>query len=314
MYKNFLLTESEKEEILNMHKKHGYGNPLNEQAVDINIGIAKEIHASVSGPGTDPTKFRNGVLKIKDAAQFSLVNAELKKLYSELDVAGWINSDMGVDNLYTVEMVSKHLKSIGVNNTYETNADKYKPSVKYFKTNSFKLLATPVAAPAAPATDPWLKYPCVTGFKGAKQQKYSDGTMSYLINGVTYFANGRKMLANKTMANYTCKDPEFKVAPKKVLIPTPKELKDANGIKLFQDWLDVNAKGWAVGYNGGIINKGQNGKGYGIFGPRTQKAWNTNGRKFLSRDTEELKPMEPLKPTVSNPETVTPGLVQQPTN
>jgi hypothetical protein len=293
MYKNFLLTESEKEEILNMHKKHGYGNPLNEQAVDINIGIAKEIHASVSGPGTDPTKFRNGVLKIKDAAQFSLVNAELKKLYSELDVAGWINSDMGVDNLYTVEMVSKHLKSIGVNNTYETNADKYKPSVKYFKTNSFKLL---------------------TGFKGAKQQKYSDGTMSYLINGVTYFANGRKMLANKTMANYTCKDPEFKVAPKKVLIPTPKELKDANGIKLFQDWLDVNAKGWAVGYNGGIINKGQNGKGYGIFGPRTQKAWNTNGRKFLSRDTEELKPMEPLKPTVSNPETVTPGLVQQPTN
>jgi len=30
MYKNFKLTESEKEQILNMHKDHGYGKPLNE--------------------------------------------------------------------------------------------------------------------------------------------------------------------------------------------------------------------------------------------------------------------------------------------
>jgi len=30
MYKNFNLTESEKEQILNMHKDHGYKKPLNE--------------------------------------------------------------------------------------------------------------------------------------------------------------------------------------------------------------------------------------------------------------------------------------------
>jgi len=30
MYKNFKLTESEKEQILNMHKEHGYKKPLNE--------------------------------------------------------------------------------------------------------------------------------------------------------------------------------------------------------------------------------------------------------------------------------------------
>ena len=37
MYKNFILTESEKETILNMHKDSGYGKPLNgsmEQPVD----------------------------------------------------------------------------------------------------------------------------------------------------------------------------------------------------------------------------------------------------------------------------------------
>ena len=31
MYKNFTLTESEREQILNMHKEHGYGQPMNEQ-------------------------------------------------------------------------------------------------------------------------------------------------------------------------------------------------------------------------------------------------------------------------------------------
>lgn len=31
MYKNFNLTESEKEQILNKHKEHGYGKPLNEE-------------------------------------------------------------------------------------------------------------------------------------------------------------------------------------------------------------------------------------------------------------------------------------------
>lgn len=33
MYKNFTLTESEKEDILNQHNKHGYKKPLNEQKV-----------------------------------------------------------------------------------------------------------------------------------------------------------------------------------------------------------------------------------------------------------------------------------------
>jgi len=30
MYKNFTLTESEREQILNQHKEHGYKKPINE--------------------------------------------------------------------------------------------------------------------------------------------------------------------------------------------------------------------------------------------------------------------------------------------
>lgn len=279
---------------------------INEQADDLNTSIAKEIHASVSGPGTDPTKFRNGVVKIKSATQFWQVNKLLLGMYSNLGIMGWINDDMDGANLYTVEIVSKHLKGIGINNEYKTedSIDANRKPIKRFTLNSFKILSTPKSVAPKVATTSWTDFPCVTGFKGATQQKLKDGSISYIIKGITYYSNGRKMLADKkTMANYTCKDIEFKVAPKKVTIPTPKELKDVNGIKLFQDWLDVNAKGWATGYKDGIINKGQNGKGYGSYGPRTQKAWNSNGRKFLSRDTEEMKPMDvkPITPITNEP-------------
>jgi hypothetical protein len=87
------------------------------------------------------------------------------------------------------------------------------------------------------------------------------------------------------MANYTCNDAEFKGGGTKQPakpVATPPELKD---IKAFQDWLDVNAKGWATGYKDGIINKGQNGRGYGNFGPRTQKAWATYKDQYLKGDT-----------------------------
>ena len=55
----------------------------------------------------------------------------------------------------------------------------------------------------------------------------------------------------------------------------PSDLPD---VKAFQDWLDKNKPGWAAGYTGGIVNKG---KGYGTYGPRTKKAWETYKDEFL---------------------------------
>jgi hypothetical protein len=61
----------------------------------------------------------------------------------------------------------------------------------------------------------------------------------------------------------------------------PSELKDVEGIRKFQDWLDVNRAGWAKGYEGGILNKGISRGGYGKFGPRTIKAWNSYKNDYL---------------------------------
>jgi hypothetical protein len=82
-----------------------------------------------------------------------------------------------------------------------------------------------------------------------------------------------------------------KVAPKKVAPP-----KEMGKITDFQDWLDGNksdaklgaGKGWATGYNGGVINQGKNGGGYGTYGPRTQKAWTAYGQEYLTKDIGAL--------------------------
>ena len=77
--------------------------------------------------------------------------------------------------------------------------------------------------------------------------------------------NGRKyQISTKKIINYTCNDPEFKVNNTvNQKTPIPSELKNIEGVKLFQDWLDVNAQGWATGFTNGVLNKGA---GYGNFG------------------------------------------------
>ena len=49
MYKNFNLTESEKEEILNKHKAHGYKKPLNEEEDDDELGTGGVMCRPISG-------------------------------------------------------------------------------------------------------------------------------------------------------------------------------------------------------------------------------------------------------------------------
>lgn len=102
-------------------------------------------------------------------------------------------------------------------------------------------------------------------------------------------------------------------ANKKGATPPP-QLANYEGITAFQDWLDTNAPGWAYGYKDGKINKGQNGGGYGNFGPRTTKAWATYKDKYLaatgaqgiaSKQAQELPIEEPVgaqRPTAPSTE------------
>jgi len=84
----------------------------------------------------------------------------------------------------------------------------------------------------------------------------------------------------------------------------PTELKDVNGVKAFQDWLDTNKKGWAKGYAGEILNK--QGKGYGRMGPRTTVAWGLYKDKYLN-PTDKAEPITPQEVTKINSSLMKPG-------
>jgi hypothetical protein len=74
---------------------------------------------------------------------------------------------------------------------------------------------------------------------------------------------------------------------KKVTYTTPTELKDVSGVQKFQDWLDKTHPGWHDKYNtlGGIVSRG-----YGTFGPRTNKAWNSYKTEYLGGTSVTTNP------------------------
>jgi|LakMenEpi03Aug12_release.lakeMendotaPanAssembly.Ray.scaffolds.fasta_scaffold34297_6 hypothetical protein len=86
--------------------------------------------------------------------------------------------------------------------------------------------------------------------------------------------------------------------PVRIKVPIPPELKDATGVMKFQDWLDSNHAGWAYGsiYPTGKVERG---KGYGRFGPRTQKAWKSHKNEYLSQGLSTKDPDLELDPEVN---------------
>jgi hypothetical protein len=135
----------------------------------------------------------------------------------------------------------------------------------------------------------WSKYPCVVELAKSKGVSISDNG-SYLIGDFKYFAKGRKgILSTGKVTDFTCDDPEFKksssgsqssgsqpVSGRKQPTQIPSELKDIDGVKKFQDWLDIYHPGWHRKY--GVLNKNLL-RGYGKYGPNTTRAWNNQSYK-----------------------------------
>jgi hypothetical protein len=61
MYKNFNLTESEREQILNQHKEHGYKKAINEQSSGY-VGDEQEVSPEESSTGGYPLSVRMAIM------------------------------------------------------------------------------------------------------------------------------------------------------------------------------------------------------------------------------------------------------------
>jgi hypothetical protein len=97
-------------------------------------------------------------------------------------------------------------------------------------------------------------------------------------------AVGKKKAAKITDPNIEKKEKDgvWYYKEKEVVTPPPVQacpVGNTDEVKKFQDWLDINAAGWATGYPNGKLNKGQ---GYGVCGNLTKNAWTTYGNTYKS--------------------------------
>ena len=254
------------------------------------MAIADKFYKSAEGFGTNTEEMIDAINLISSVNQFLRVNDLVKNKPKKLDIVQTINDELETANGFDAAKIIAKLKSLGIVATADIDAN-------YMRLGTFQIVSMGGNSVVNTTSD-WSKYPCVPKHPQAKKGKTAKGSEYYQINNNYYYDNGRKYeITTKKTTNYTCNDPEFKINRIKKTTPIPTELKNIEGVKLFQDWLDVNAQGWATGFTKGVLNKGS---GYGTFGPRTQKAWSTYGRRFLSKDMVELKPME-IKPITNEP-------------
>lgn len=89
----------------------------------------------------------------------------------------------------------------------------------------------------------------------------------------------------------------------------PSELGDVDGVRKFQDWLDIAHPGWHDKY--GTLNADVQ-RGYGIFGPRTTAAWAKYKTEFLGGGSTSVNRPEYTQKVVANSKPLTPkgGTVQ----
>lgn len=120
----------------------------------------------------------------------------------------------------------------------------------------------------------WSNYPCVPSHPSAKWTKNHYGQYNMILNGVTYFNNGRKGKTANDHTNFTCKDPEF--ANIKILgVAKYEKPKDApQDVKAFQDWVINTKKDTRI-----LGTYGADGN----WGPRTQTAWDLYKKEFNSQ-------------------------------
>ena len=150
---------------------------------------------------SDESSIVNIVKKYKDKASFKNFTDQYKTISGK---------DFGTDVYRAIQPyndktewadLSNHLKSMGITlGTTTTN-----------RGNSSAATLTGLDTPAAANTDEAWKttYSCVTTQPGAKEVKTNNAGTAYLVGQIYYYANGRKKLADGTMASYSCST-EFK--------------------------------------------------------------------------------------------------------
>jgi len=191
----------------------------------------------------------------------------------------YFSSDSGVDKVFNF-LKDNEYYTLSLNDFYA----KYACDLSWAKTTQY----CGGSEGGDTNTPNWNNYPCVVELARLKGVSLGNNG-EYLIGDFKYFANGRKgILSTGKVTDFTCNDPEFKTSSSgSQSTQIPSELKDIDGVKKFQDWLDVNHPGWHRKY--GTLNKNLL-RGYGKYGPNTNRGWNSYKDEYLKTPNSTATP------------------------
>jgi hypothetical protein len=184
------------------------GTVISEQAnIAADVGtVMRELGATFNA---DEEVVVNTIKKYKDKASFKSFVDQYKTITGK-DFGTQLFLSISPHNDKTEwNDLKAHLSTFGVTLGSET-ANRGNSSVA-----TFAGIDTPSASGAAVDTskveEMWKgsKVSCVTTQPGARPSKMKNGSRVYVLGKVVYYANGRKKLADGTMANYNCST-EFK--------------------------------------------------------------------------------------------------------
>ena len=186
------------------------GEVISEQDEAMRVTANKiqgDIRRATSGGATNEDLLLQSIQQINSLQLYNAVNGLIKQkpIDNNFSILEVLNSELGMGDVQIATQIKQALAKIGKNITFQTAG----PNII---TNSFKIVGTGAAAPADPMTreQSWkTTFICATQQPGAKAYKLKDGTTAYNVGGIFYYNNGRKKLADGTMANYSCKT-EFK--------------------------------------------------------------------------------------------------------
>jgi hypothetical protein len=183
-----------------IHTKAGV--VISEQ-VDV-AGDVGRVMRQLDATNTNETDVVNTLKKYKDKASFKNFVDQYKTITGKDFGADVFTAIQPFNDKTEWDDLTNHLKTLGVALTYQSRDNRKGGSYAIFGG-----LTTP-AAGATNTDDAWkTTYSCVTTQPGAQASKLSNGSTAYLVGQIYYYANGRKKLADGTMASYSCST-EFK--------------------------------------------------------------------------------------------------------
>ena len=176
------------------------GTVISEQSLDVSGDVGRLMRQLNAG-NTNETDVVNTIKKYKTKQDFQNLVSQYEKIVGK-KFGGHLRNALD-PTLDTTEWndLKNHLSTIGItlNQMYNSNDD----------STTFGGLNTP-AAEVANTDEAWkTTYSCVTTQPGAKAVKTNNAGTAYLVGQIYYYANGRKMLADGSMASYSCAT-EFK--------------------------------------------------------------------------------------------------------